>query len=92
MSWLPGWTQSLPVGGMTIVLFNGIFETVLGVALAAGFWTRIVAALLALHLFFIAYELGYNDIGVRDFTLAMCTLSLALFGPDEYTLDRKRAS
>jgi uncharacterized membrane protein YphA (DoxX/SURF4 family) len=90
-SWLPTWTASLPITGTTLVLLNGVFETVLGVALAVGFWTRIVAALLALHLFFIAYEIGYNDIGVRDFVLAITTTSVALFGGDAYTLDEMRS-
>lgn len=72
------------------MLLNGGFETVLGLALAIGFWTRLVAFLLSLHLFFIAYEIGYNDIGVRDSALAISTLALSLFGPDKYTLDRMR--
>ena len=90
-SWLPSWTLNLPVAGTTLVLLNCVFEVALGVALAAGFWTRIVAALLALHLFFIAYELGYNDIGVRDFCLAIATSAIALFGPDVYSLDEMRS-
>jgi uncharacterized membrane protein YphA (DoxX/SURF4 family) len=81
-SWLPTWTASLPVAGKTLVLLNGAFETVLSLALAAGWYTRIAAALLGLHLFFIAYEIGYNDIGVRDFCLAVATCAVALYGAD----------
>ena len=91
ISWLPEWTSSLPIGATTIVLLNGGFETILGLALAAGYWTRLVAALLSLHLFFIAWEIGYNDIGVRDFVLALATAVIALNGPDAYTLDAKQA-
>ncbi len=89
-SWLPTWTQSLPVSGTALVLFNGLFEAGLGAALAAGFWARLVATLLALHLLLIAYEVGYNDIGVRDFCLAIATSAIALFGPDKYSLDERR--
>lgn len=89
-AWLPAWTQQLPVAGTTLVLLNGIFETVLGIALAAGFLTRVAATLLALHLFFVAYEIGYNDIGVRDFCLAVATAAVACFGPDQYSFDTNR--
>lgn len=98
VSWVPEWlvvslsnpTFGLDMPAQTIVLLNGAFEVILGLALAAGFMTRWVALLLSLHLLLIAYEVGYNDIGVRDFGLAIATLSLFFFTPDQYTLDRKR--
>ena len=90
VSWVPEWpTTLLGLSPAVIVLLNGVFETVLGAALAVGFYTRWVSLALSLHLFFLAYELGYNDIGVRDFVLAVSTLSLSMFGPDEYTLDKR---
>jgi uncharacterized membrane protein YphA (DoxX/SURF4 family) len=91
VSWLPQWTSTLPIAPQTFVLLNGGFETVFGILLGIGFWTRWVALLLALHLFFIAYEIGYNDIGVRDFCLAIATSSVALYSSDIYTFDRMRA-
>jgi uncharacterized membrane protein YphA (DoxX/SURF4 family) len=91
-SWVPGWAHSLPVPATTLVLLNGGFETVLGVALLLGYWTRIVAGLLTLHLLFIAYEVGYNDIGVRDFCLAIATAAVALYGGDRYSLDARQKS
>jgi uncharacterized membrane protein YphA (DoxX/SURF4 family) len=60
----------------------------LGVALAVGFFTRSAALLLSLHLFLVAYEIGYNDIGVRDFVLALSSLALSLGSSDWLTLDR----
>ena len=86
---MPQWTESLGLSATMIVLLNGLFEVVLGVLLAIGFYTRIAALLLSLHLLFIAYEIGYNDIGVRDFALAVATFSLALFGPDQFSLDKR---
>lgn len=89
ISWLPTWAATLSwISPTTLVFLNGGFETVLGVALALGFYTRWVALLLSLHLFFIAYEIGYNDIGVRDFALAVSALALSAFGADEYSLEK----
>ncbi len=90
VSWVPAWPTTLfGLGPTTVVLLNGTFETILGAALAAGFFVRWVALLLSLHLFFLAYEIGYNDIGVRDFALAVSTLALSMFDADEYTLDKR---
>ena len=88
VSWVPEWTGTL-LPSMTLVLLNGTFEVVLGLALAIGFYTRWAALLLAFHLLFIALEIGYNDIGVRDFVLGLVTLSLFFFEPDQYTLDSR---
>ena len=89
VAWVPQWTESLGLSAATVVLLNGLFEVVLGVLLAIGFYTRIAALLLSLHLLFIAYEIGYNDIGMRDFALAVATLSLAMFEPDQCTVDKR---
>jgi|SRR3989338_146476 len=92
MAWVPEWTNDvLGVSVPHIVLMNGTFEVVGGVLLALGLWTRWVALALSLHLFFIAFEVGYNDIGVRDFTLAVSTLAVSFFGPDTCSLDNKIA-
>lgn len=72
----------------TLVLFNGVFEAVFGLALFAGFYTRLAATLLSLHLFHLVFVVGYNAIGVRDFGLAIATLSIALAEADRWTLDR----
>lgn len=89
VAWVPQWTEGLGLSATVVVLMNGAFETILGLALAAGFYTRLAALLLALHFFFVAWEVGYNDIGVRDFALAVATLSLALFAPDQFTIDKR---
>lgn len=89
VAWVPQWAESFGLPAETIVFLNGAFEVLFGLALAVGFYTRIAALLLSLHLLFIAFEIGYNDIGVRDVALALATLSLALFKPDQYTIDKK---
>lgn len=73
----------------TLVLFNGWFEVVFGICLLLGFFTRLTALLLALHLFNITFVVGYNDVGVRDFGLAMATLSIFLRGSDALSLDAR---
>ena len=73
----------------TLVLLNGIFETFFGLLLIAGYYTRIVAFVLGIHLFFIMIGLGYNDIAVRDFGLMLITFSVALGGGDVWCLDKK---
>ena len=81
--------QKAPNFVYTIILLNGIFETIFGALLLVGYFTRIVAFLLALHLFGIAFSLGYNDIAVRDFGLALATLSLIFSGAGEFSLDKR---
>ncbi len=73
----------------TIIMANGIFETVFGALLLMGYFTRVAAFLLSLHLFGIAFSLGYNDIAVRDFGLAAATLSLVFSGGGEFSFDSK---
>jgi uncharacterized membrane protein YphA (DoxX/SURF4 family) len=85
--WLPGWTASLPLSGENLVRLNGTFEVVFGSLLLLGLYVRPVALLLALHMFQIALTVGYSEIGVRDFGLAMATTSIFLHGSDRFTLD-----
>jgi uncharacterized membrane protein YphA (DoxX/SURF4 family) len=90
ISWVPTWVPTAAhMDARFIVLINGGFEVICGVLLLLGIYVRWVALLLALHLFAIAYEIGYNDIGVRDFCLAISCISLSLFGNDSWTLQRK---
>lgn len=80
---IPEWITS--VSGFppaSLVLFNGIFEILFGLLLLLGIFTRTTSLVLALHLFSIMFTVGYNDVGVRDFGLAMATLAVFLNGPD----------
>ena len=73
---LPTWMGNLPINATTIIQFNAWFEIIFGLLLLFGFYLKIVALLLSLHLFSIVFTVGYSDIGVRDFGLAMATLSV----------------
>lgn len=90
VSWVPDWVPAfLHMDATTIVLLNGGFEIAGGFLLLLGFFVRLAAFLLFLHLLLIASEVGYNDIGLRDFVLALATLSLGLRKPDEWTIERR---
>ena len=91
------WTAYVPdsavafshLSATTLVYLNATFELVFGVMLAFGYYTRIVALLLALHLFDIMVVVGYGEIGVRDFGLALATLVVCMNGPDELSFHQK---
>ena len=71
----------------TLVLINGVFEMVAGLALLTGFYTRIAATLLSLHMFHLLFVVGYSAIAVRDFGIAIATLAVALAEVDRWTFD-----
>lgn len=84
------WTAYVPdsavlmthLSAITLVYFNAVFELVFGTLLAFGWQTRITALLLSAHLFDIMYVVGYGEIGVRDFGLAVATFVIFMNGPD----------
>lgn len=79
----------LGVSSVTLVYLNAIFELVFGLMMLFGIYTRLSALLLSLHLFDIMYVVGYGQIGVRDFGLAIATLAVFLQGADILCLDYK---
>lgn len=86
IGFLPEWTGYFPVPAEMLIQLNGWSEVVLAVALALGCFTRIVSAVLALHLLGIAVTVQ-GATGVRDAALGMVGISLALSEPDAWTLD-----
>lgn len=89
---LPAFVSKLPISAELFVQLNGTMEAVLGLALAVGFFTRLSALVLGLHLSAIALSVGTDvdaAIGVRDAGLAAATLAIALNRVDELTLDAK---
>jgi uncharacterized membrane protein YphA (DoxX/SURF4 family) len=86
-SMVPEWATGMSgMGAPTIIHLNGVFEIVASILLILGLGVRYVALVLAGHLLVVAYELGWNATGVRDFGLSFSTLALALFGDDEFSL------
>ncbi|MCX6719238.1 MAG: DoxX family protein [Candidatus Taylorbacteria bacterium] len=88
VSYLPDWAHALPVSQIGLVHINGWFEVLAGLSLLAGFYTRIAAFLIALHLLEITYTVGYGQIGVRDFGLTIALISVFFYGADKWSLDR----
>lgn len=86
---LPDVALSFPLSPETLIQANGSFEILFAVLLLVGFFTRIVALLLAIHLGAIVLSVGFNEIGVRDFGLTCATLSLFFLPPDSLTFDFK---
>src|SRR5574342_1129191 len=86
--YIPAWFPMLiPVS--LFVLLMGIAETLVGLLVLAGFYTRIAAGVAALMLIPILISLGYNEIGVRDFGLLMLALGIAFLGAGELSMDAK---
>lgn len=84
--------NSLIIGGLSannLVVINGFIELLFGLFLITGLYTRISSLILGVHLFGIALSIGFSPVGIRDFGLALATLTIFLFGPDKYTLDSK---
>ena len=81
--------HDFPITPHLLIMGNGIFETIFGTMLILGIFTRIASFLLGLHLLGIMVSLGYNDIAVRDFGLALSTFAIFLHGPDNWCFDKK---
>ncbi|MDR3519922.1 MAG: DoxX family protein [Candidatus Pacebacteria bacterium] len=78
------------INAIALVYMNATFELIFGVLLVFGWQTRIVALLLAAHLFDIMYVVGYGEIGVRDFGLAVGTLVVCMNGADALCIQQKK--
>ena len=88
--YVPEWAVNNPLlAASTLLFINGIFDSSIGFLLLIGFFTRIVALIAALHLLFIAFTLGYNDVAIRDVGLAAMAASLILSGAGKFSWDNK---
>ena len=86
----PSWLSSiLPFSLTLFFILNGTFEIITGSLLLIGFFTRIVAFIVALHLLTITLSIGYNDVAIRDFGLTMMAVSLVFSGAGVLSLDNK---
>ncbi len=84
---IPGFFLAFGVSAEGLVMTNAFLELGLGTLMLLGLYTRIVSLILALHLFGIAFSIGFNPLGVRDFGLASATLVVFLNGADRFCLD-----
>ncbi|MEN9614362.1 MAG: hypothetical protein RLZZ347_669 [Candidatus Parcubacteria bacterium] len=94
------WTAYIPdsvvtmthLSAVTLVYLNALFELLFGTLMLFGWQTRLSALLLSLHLFDIMWVVGYGEIGVRDFGLAVAILVVSLNGPDLLCVQNKEES
>ena len=87
---VPSWATGMSgISALAIVTFNGWFEIVFALLLAAGIKTRIVACVLCVHLLTISSGFGLSATGIRDYGLSFALLAIALFGTDEFSFDYK---
>lgn len=87
VSFLPSWTENMPVSQIKFIYLNASFELIFGIILFVGFYTRIVATLLAFHILCIVISIGYNPTGVRDFGIFIALVSIALNEKSSWSLD-----
>lgn len=87
ISFLPDFTKNLPISQIALVSLNGWFEVIFGLLLIVGFYTRLVAGFLTIHLLGIVVSVGYTPIGVRDFGLMIGLFSIFLGGVSPFSVD-----
>lgn len=76
LAYLPLWTKNFNQN--LLIIFNGFFDLVIGIALIFDFFPLIFSALAFFHLLLVIINLGIlNDIAIRDFGLLL--LALAIF-------------
>ncbi len=85
---VPNFVSSIITPG-TAVLINGFIEIFFGLLLIFGLYTRFSSLILGLHLFVISISLGLTPLGVRDFGLALATISIFFSEPDKFCLDER---
>jgi uncharacterized membrane protein YphA (DoxX/SURF4 family) len=90
------WTNFIPsailffgISAKTLVLTNAFLELGFGTLLLIGLYTRVASFILAMHLFGIAFSIGFNPLGMRDFGLAFATLVIFFNGIDWLCIDKK---
>jgi uncharacterized membrane protein YphA (DoxX/SURF4 family) len=88
VDFVPTWITSFShISATTFVYLNGSFEIVFALALFLGFYTRIVSLLLGLHLYFIAFSIGLDALGMRDVGLAFAMTTVFLYGDCGLSID-----
>lgn len=86
VNYIPSWFPMLiPVS--TFILLMGVVESLIGLFVLIGFYTRTSASIAALMMIPILISLGYNEIGVRDFGILMLAAGVAALGAGDFSLD-----
>lgn len=90
INWVPSIIFSaVPIGKTSFIFIVGASEALLGFLVFIGYFARFAAGLSALHLLFILFAVGFNDIMIRDFGLLCLAAGLTSLGPGRYSFDKK---
>lgn len=89
ISFVPSFALLSGVSVNNLILVNAFLELGLGGLLLLGLYTRISSLILSINLFLIAFSIGFNPLGIRDFGLAFATLAVFLNGHDKFCLENK---
>ena len=90
VAYIPDYAVSIShLSASSLVSLNALFELIFGMMILFGFYTRLSAFLLAIHLFDIMLVVGYGEIGARDFGLAIGTFVVFMNGPDIFCIQQK---
>jgi uncharacterized membrane protein YphA (DoxX/SURF4 family) len=86
-SYLPDFLQG---SGASLYLYlNATLDGLLALCFAFGVFPKLAPLVGAIHLLIIALTMGFNDVAVRDFGLAMACLSL-VFIHEEHLSGKQR--
>ena len=88
VGFVPNYALVFGLTAEKVILGNALLELSLGALLLFGLYVRSASLILSLHLFGIAFSLGFNDLAVRDFGLAFATLVIFINGSDYLCLDK----
>jgi uncharacterized membrane protein YphA (DoxX/SURF4 family) len=73
----------------SLIFLNGTFDILVGFCLILGLFLKIISVLAFLHLISIfIFSLGFTQSGIRDFGLALASLSLFFSEDDKFSLSR----
>ncbi|MBI2667180.1 DoxX family protein [Candidatus Woesearchaeota archaeon] len=82
----------LPINLILFMYLQGIIESLIGILILIGFYTKIASFFAALILIGIIFFLGISDITIRDFGLLSIAVSLIFAGAGNLSLDNRRKS
>jgi len=88
--WIPPWFSAiLPISVVLFIYLLGVFETVVGLMMFTGFYTKLGAGLASALLVGIIVSTGYNEIMIRDAGLLFLALGIVMLGSGRWSIDEK---